>query len=132
MVANDERGGCRAIFAFNLLLLSGNPAAPAVLRFLVIDVDYRSLPEDLESGLLRQRLRDELAAGFQAMHEEGERLPPPSYYATRIVDIIHQGAPVPLEKGLAFNLYQEVVLACEEARAEVLGEEDDAPPSTPG
>lgn len=97
----------------------------------MIDIDYRSLPEDVESGLLRQRLRDELAAGFQAIHEEGERLPPPSYYAARIVDIIHQGAPVPLEKNMAFNLYQEVVLACEQARAEVLGEEG-PPPSTAG
>ena len=102
-----------------------NPDGVLVLS-VRMDIDYRALPEDLETGLYRSRLRSELAAGFERMEAEGERLPPASYYATKIVEVIHTGAPVPLTKEISFDLYQETLLACEEARADVLGE--DVPP----
>ncbi|MFN2443559.1 MAG: hypothetical protein ABR517_12820 [Thermoanaerobaculia bacterium] len=86
-----------------------------------MDVDYRTINEDLETGEFRRRLREELAAGFREMSDAGERLPPPSYYATKIVEVIHAGAPVPFTKEAAYDLYQEALLACEEARDEVLG-----------
>ena len=95
-----------------------------------MDIDYRTLADDMESGLFRNRLRSELTAGFEKLQSEGERLPPPSYYATKIVEVIHAGAPVPLEKEFSYYLYQEALSACEEARAEVLGEEV-APPFNP-
>ncbi|HVR42732.1 MAG TPA: hypothetical protein VMS56_04740 [Thermoanaerobaculia bacterium] len=88
-----------------------------------MDVDYRSLPEEMESGEFRRRLRDELVEGFRRIGAEGERLPPPSHYASRIAEVIHAGAPVPLTREAAFDLYQEILLACEQARDEVLGEE---------
>ena len=85
-----------------------------------VDVDYRTIAEDMESGEFRRRLKEELAAGFREMSESGERLPPASYFATKIVEVIHAGAPVPFTKDAAYDLYQEALLACEEARAEVL------------
>ncbi|HSN68038.1 MAG TPA: hypothetical protein VLV48_02270 [Thermoanaerobaculia bacterium] len=87
-----------------------------------MDVDYRTIAEDMESGEFRRRLKEELAAGFREMSESGERLPPASYFATKIVEVIHAGAPVPFTKDAAYDLYQEALLACEEARAEVLEE----------
>ena len=87
-----------------------------------MDVDYRTIAEELESGEFRRRLKDELAAGFREISESGERLPPASYFATKIVEVIHAGAPVPFTKDAAYDLYQEALLACEEARDEVLGE----------
>lgn len=95
-----------------------------------MEIDYRALADDMESGLFRNRLRAELAEGFGKLQTEGERLPPASYYATKIVEVIHSGAPVPLEKEFSYYLYQEALLACEEARAEVLGDEV-APPFDP-
>jgi hypothetical protein len=85
-----------------------------------VNVDYRTLADDLENGEFRRKLKDELTEGFRAMAAEGERLPPASYYATKIVEVIHAGAPVELTKEASFDLYQEALLACEEARAEVL------------
>jgi hypothetical protein len=99
-----------------------------------MDIDYRTLADDMESGLFRGRLRAELIEGFASLQLEGERLPPPSYYATKIVEVIHAGAPIPLEKEFSYYLYQEALAACEEARAEVLGEEVARPfnPLSPG
>lgn len=88
----------------------------------MIDVDYRALPEDLQSGAFRSQLRRELVEGFEHLLSEGERLPPASYYATKIVEVIHAGTPVPFTPEFSFDLYQEALLACEEARREVLGE----------
>ncbi len=88
-----------------------------------MNVDYRTVAEDLENGEFRRRLREEVAAGFREMHAAGDRLPPASYFATKIVEVIHAGAPVPFTTEAAFDLYQEALLACEEARAEVLGED---------
>lgn len=115
----------RAILSRRLAGAGRNPHRRSVLS-VRMEIDYRALPEELETGLYRSRLRSELAAGFERMEAEGERLPPASYYATKIVEVIHTGAPVPLTKEIAFDLYQETLLACEEARADVLGEE--APP----
>lgn len=92
----------------------------------MIDVDYRTLGQDLEDGTFRQRLEEELTAGFRAIHESGERLPPASHYAAQIAEIVNRGAPVPLASGTAFELYQEVLAACENARATILGEEPSA------
>ncbi len=88
----------------------------------MIDVDYRTLGADLADGTFRERLEDELIRGFRQIHASGERLPTASHYASQIAEIIGNGAPVPLAPGTAFDLYQEILLACEQARATVLGE----------
>lgn len=88
----------------------------------MIDIDYRNLPEELASGLFRTRLTEALTDGFQKMHDDGERLPPPSHYASRIAGIIGEGAPAPFESTFAYELYQEILGACEDARKTVLGE----------
>jgi hypothetical protein len=86
-------------------------------------VDYESLENDVANGLFRESLREELLFGFRQIHNSGERLPPASYYAAQIAGIVNRGAAEPLDKDLAFHLYQEILLAVETARAEVLGEE---------
>ncbi len=88
----------------------------------MIDVDYRTLDSDLADGTFRERLEDELIRGFRQIHASGERLPTASHYASQIAEIISHGAPVPLAPATAFDLYQEILLACEQARATVLGE----------
>ncbi|HEV7426380.1 MAG TPA: hypothetical protein VGQ46_08425 [Thermoanaerobaculia bacterium] len=88
-----------------------------------MNVDYKSLESDVASGLFRESLREELLFGFRQIHNSGERLPLASYYAAQIADIVNRGAAEPLDKDLAFHLYQEILLAVEAARAEVLGEE---------
>ena len=93
-----------------------------------MNVDYASLPADIESGLFRENLREELVVGFRQIRDSGERLPAASHYASQIAEIVSRGAAAPLDPELAFNLYQEILLAVEAARAEVLGEPP-APPS---
>jgi hypothetical protein len=88
-----------------------------------MNVDYKSLETDVANGLFRESLREELLFGFRQIHQSGERLPLASYYAAQIADIVNRGATEPLNKELAFNVYQEILLAVEAARAEVLGEE---------
>ena len=88
-----------------------------------MNVDYESLENDVANGLFRESLREELLFGFRQIHNSGERLPLASYYAAQIADIVNRGAAEPLNKDLAFHLYQEILLAVEAARAEVLGEE---------
>ena len=88
-----------------------------------MNVDYETLEDDVANGLFRESLREELLFGFRQIHNSGERLPLASYYAAQIADIVNRGAAEPLNKELAFNLYQEILLAVEAARAEVLGEE---------
>jgi hypothetical protein len=88
-----------------------------------MNVDYETLEDDVANGLFRESLREELLFGFRQIHNSGERLPLASYYAAQIADIVNRGAAEPLNKDLAFNLYQEILLAVEAARAEVLGEE---------
>jgi hypothetical protein len=88
-----------------------------------MNVDYANLETDVANGLFRESLREELLVGFRQIHNSGERLPPASHYASQIADIVNRGAAEPLNKDLAFHLYQEILLAVETARAEVLGEE---------
>jgi hypothetical protein len=88
-----------------------------------MNVDYKNLETDVANGLFRESLREELLFGFRQIHQSGERLPLASYYAAQIADIVNRGAAEPLNKELAFNVYQEILLAVEAARADVLGEE---------
>lgn len=91
----------------------------------MINIDYQNLPEELGSGVFRNRLKEALIQGFQELVDDGERLPPVSYYAAKMAEIVNAGSPIPLEKEFAFNLFQEISIACEEARNEVLGEDSD-------
>ena len=86
-----------------------------------MNVDYASLAGDIETGLFRENLKEELVAGFRRIHETGERLPTASHYASQIAEIVSRGAETPLDPELAFNLYQEILAAVEAARATVLG-----------
>jgi len=88
-----------------------------------MNVDYENLARDLESGFFRESLREELVSGFRQIHAGGERLPPPSHYASQIAEIVNRGAPSPLDEETKYELYQEILSACEAARVEVLGEE---------
>jgi hypothetical protein len=88
-----------------------------------MNVDYQNLENDVASGVFRESLREELLFGFRQIHNSGDPLPLASYYAAQIADIVNRGAAEPLNKDLAFHLYQEILLAVETARAEVLGEE---------
>ena len=87
-----------------------------------MNVDYASLAGDLETGLFRESLKEELVAGFRQIRDTGERLPTASHYASQIAEIVNRGAAAPLDPELAFYLYQEILVAVEEARAAVLGE----------
>jgi hypothetical protein len=87
-----------------------------------VNVDYETLEQELITGDFRDRLAGELAAGFRLLHQAGERLPTASHYASQIAEIVNSGAPEPIDSDLAFHLYQEILLACENARATVLGE----------
>ena len=87
-----------------------------------MDIKYEQLEDDIMSGVFRRDLGDELVFGFRQIQQSGERLPLASHYAAQIAEIIGRGAPSPLDPNLAFHLYQEVLLACEEARETVLGE----------
>jgi hypothetical protein len=87
-----------------------------------MNVDYENLGDDVASGVFRESLREELLFGFRQIHQTGERLPLASHYAAQIAEIVNRGAAEPLDKDLAFHVYQEILLAVEAARAEVLGE----------
>lgn len=91
----------------------------------MIEIDYDKLPEEVESGVFRARLEAELSSGFEAIKEKGDRLPPASYYATKIAEIVNEGGDVP--ESLRFQLYQEIVTACENARVNVGEAVSDAP-----
>ena len=85
-------------------------------------VDYDTLAVDIESGTFRTSLQEELVEGFRQIRESGERLPTPSHYASQIAEIIGRNADAPLDAELAFEVYQEVLAACEGARDVVIGE----------
>lgn len=86
-----------------------------------MNIDYENLERDVEAGTFRQHLEEELTFGFRQMHEAGERLPPASYYAAQIAEIVNRDRVLGAE--LKYDLYQEILLACERSRAAVLGEE---------
>jgi hypothetical protein len=92
-----------------------------------VNVDYPNLDQDLESGIFRQNLEDELTIGFRLMKANGDLLPVASHYASQIAEIVSRNAPVPLNPETAFYVYQEILLACEAARATVLGESNTIP-----
>ena len=89
----------------------------------MIAIDYDTLEHEIETGAFRLRLESELTDGFRHIHASGERLPTASHYASQIAEIVSRGTDSPLDPDLAFNLYQEILAACEHARAAVLGEE---------
>jgi len=88
-----------------------------------MNVDYDNLERDVETGFFRETLREELVNGFRQIHAAGERLPLASHYASQIAEIVSRGAEPPLAPELAYYVYQEILLAVEAARADVLGEE---------
>jgi hypothetical protein len=88
-----------------------------------VNVDYTRLAGDLESGVFREELKEELTLGFRQICATGERLPTASHYASQIATIVGNGAPQPLAPELAFYVYQEILMAVEAARATVLAEE---------
>jgi len=94
-----------------------------------MNVDYANLENDVANGVFRESLREELLFGFRQIHQTGERLPLASYYAAQIAEIVNRGAAEPLNSDLAFHIYQEILMAVEAARAEVLGEERQQLPS---
>ena len=79
-------------------------------------LDYPATPEG-------ERLAAELVTGFRLMVEAGEPVPPASYFATKIAEIIHASRDREIEANTQYDLYQEILLACEDARREVLGDE---------
>ena len=85
-----------------------------------MNIDYRTIDQDVADGTFRNRLQEELELGFRQIHETGERLPPASHFAAQIAEIVN--GDVQLAPELKYNLYQEILLACEQARAAVLGE----------
>jgi len=91
----------------------------------MIDIDYRTLEQEVLDGMFRQRLEDELIRGFRAIQESGERLPVASHYASQIAEIVNNGAPVPLRPEFAYELYQEILDACVAASQFILSEAQD-------
>ena len=88
-----------------------------------MNIDYRTLEDDLVSGAFRQRLETELEEGFRAIKSAGERLPLASHYASQIAEIVSGGSVTPFTAEFAFYVYQEILTAVEAARATVLGED---------
>ncbi|MGZ8798193.1 MAG: hypothetical protein ACXW2F_12675 [Thermoanaerobaculia bacterium] len=88
-----------------------------------MNIDYRTLEDDLVSGVFRTQLQAELEEGFRPLKSGGERLPAASHYASQIAEIVSRGAANPFDPELAFNVYQEILAAVEAARATVLGED---------
>jgi hypothetical protein len=87
-----------------------------------MNVDYQRLEEQVLDGTFRSELEDELTVGFRAMRMSGDPLPTASHYASQIAEIVSRAAPVPLRPEFAYEVYQEILAACEHARATVLGE----------
>jgi hypothetical protein len=85
-----------------------------------MNIDYANLERDILDGTFRRRLEEELAIGFREIHESGERLPVASHYAAQIAEIVNRD--VDLAENMKYELYQEILEACENARKLVLGE----------
>lgn len=88
----------------------------------MMNIDYANLEENLIDGTFRMNLQFELVDGFRDILDSGERLPTASHYASQIAEIVNRNAQPPLNAEMAFNLYQEILLAVEGARASVLEE----------
>lgn len=86
-----------------------------------MDIDYQNLGRDLIDGTFESRLEGELTEGFQRLADAGNPLPLPSYYATKIAEIVHVGLLVPLTKDAEWELYQSILAACEKAWQNVTG-----------
>lgn len=84
-------------------------------------IDYATLEQDVYDGTFRLRLEEELASGFRQIHATGERLPTASHYAAQIAEIVNRD--VQLAPELKYNLYQEILLACETARERAMSNE---------
>ena len=82
-----------------------------------MNIDYATLESDLLDGKFRANLQTELTIGFRQLQMDGERLPVPSHYASQIAEIINREAE--LSEHMKFELYQEVLLAVENAAATV-------------
>lgn len=82
-----------------------------------MQVDYATLESDLLDGKFRAYLQEELTVGFRQLQMDGERLPVASHYASQIAEIINREAE--LSEAMKFELYQEVLLAVENAAATV-------------
>lgn len=89
-----------------------------------MDIPYGSLPTELESGSLRQTLEAELTQQFERMRDAGEPVGPASYYATKIAEILEKNSEQPLDSRQAFDLYQDVSIACENAQRNVFGADE--------
>ncbi|HEY4641673.1 MAG TPA: hypothetical protein VII75_10040 [Thermoanaerobaculia bacterium] len=87
-----------------------------------MNIDYANLEENIVDGTFRVNLQFELVDGFRDILDSGERLPTSSHYASQIAEIVNRNAQPPLNAEMAFNLYQEILLAVEGARASVLDE----------
>ena len=87
-----------------------------------MNVDYANLEANVLDGTFRNELEQELLVGFRMIRDAGERLPIPSHYASQIAEIVSRNAPEPMTPELAFEVYQEILTACEQARALVLAE----------
>ncbi len=85
-----------------------------------MNINYATLEQDLLDGTFRRDLQEELTVGFRQIQMDGERLPVASHYASQIAEIINREAE--LSDPMKFELYQEVLEACEGARTTVLGE----------
>ena len=86
----------------------------------MMNIDYANLEDNLVDGTFRMNLQFELVDGFRDILDSGERLPTTSQYASKIAEIVNRNANPPLSSEMAFNLYQEILLAVEGARASVL------------
>ena len=85
-----------------------------------MNIDFENLERDVLDGSFRARLEEELTVGFRQIQMDGERLPVPSHYASQIAEIIN--GQTELSEFLKFELYQEVLLACEGAAKTVSAE----------
>jgi hypothetical protein len=89
-----------------------------------MEIDYERLSASVEAGTLRIELERELETGFREMVARGDAIPPPSYLATKIAEVVYRAADggEGISEDLAYNLYQEILSACENAKETVMGE----------
>jgi hypothetical protein len=83
-----------------------------------MNIDYAMLEQYVFDGTFRQKLQDEVTAQFRQLHDAGERLPPASYFATKIAEIVNREAV--LSEDAKYELYQEILAAVEQARVDAI------------